>query len=349
MTTSHRSENRVRELRIARRLTQAELAGQAGISRPAVTAIEAGRIAPSVTAAISIAKVLDTTVETLFAADEQTPFWAWRPPREVWRAWRAEIAGAPLLIPVEATASATAPHDIVATETGDPDFDWRTARSTLVVASCDPAANQMAAQYQALTGHRMIVVRRSSRQALELLRQGKVHVAGMHLATHGRGRSNAQVAREVLGAGFQILRAASWKSGIATDQRLEGLGLKRLVKDKVRWVGREEGSGARQCLDDVLGRDKQYRHIARDHAGVVEAIRGGWADAGVCVELASVEAGLPFTSVRTEDYDICFSASATEDPRIRGLIDLLRNRRYRQLLGEIPGYSSDETGAGESI
>jgi putative molybdopterin biosynthesis protein len=345
MTLSQSPGNRVRELRVKLGLTQADLATRAGVSRPSITAIEQGRIAPSVTTAVSIARALQSTVEAAFAANsERSPQWAWKPPQPTWRAWHAEIGDVPWLIPVEGTAVAAAVHDIVAGGASDQPFDWRIARTTLVIASCDPAATQMAAEYRALTGNRIVIVRRSSGQALELLRQGKVHVAGMHLATHGRRGGNAEIAKRLLGSGFEFIRAASWKAGIATTDRLEAASVKQLTGKSIRWVGREAGSGARQCLDEVLGAGRIYRHVARDHGGVVEAIRSGWADAGPCIELTSAEAGLSFKSVRTEDYDLVFPESLNSDPRIQGLIQLLESDRYKRLVNDLPGYSSEGTG-----
>ena len=47
---------------------------------------------------------------------------------------------------------------------------------------------------------------------------------------------------------------------------------------------------------------------------MAEAIRAGWADAGVCLRLVSDQAGLDFLSIREEAYDLCFSA---DDATIR--------------------------------
>jgi molybdate-binding protein len=80
------------------------------------------------------------------------------------------------------------------------------------------------------------------------------------------------------------------------------------------------------------------------HAAVAEAVRGGWADAGVCVRLAAEEAGLSFLPVRTETLDFCFSGALQHDPRIHALIRLLRDPSFRRLLGELPGYDTRWTG-----
>ena len=69
-------------------------------------------------------------------------------------------------------------------------------------------------------------------------------------------------------------------------------------------MSREAGSAARECLDELLGVESQASrgavHEARSHRGVADAIRGSWADAGVCLRLASEEANLRFLSVRRE-------------------------------------------------
>ena len=58
--------NPVRERRKERRLTQAELAEQVGVSRQTIIAVEQGDYAPSVYLALRIARTLGGTVEELF-------------------------------------------------------------------------------------------------------------------------------------------------------------------------------------------------------------------------------------------------------------------------------------------
>ncbi len=64
--------NRVREQRLARGLSQADLAVQSGLSRPAVSAIEIGRLVPSVAAALALARVFGCSVEELFGSGSRT-------------------------------------------------------------------------------------------------------------------------------------------------------------------------------------------------------------------------------------------------------------------------------------
>ena len=71
--TAEGTQSPVRLRRRQQRITQAELAEVAGVSRQTVIAIEQGDYAPSVYLALRVARALDATVEELFIeADEST-------------------------------------------------------------------------------------------------------------------------------------------------------------------------------------------------------------------------------------------------------------------------------------
>jgi molybdate-binding protein len=116
------------------------------------------------------------------------------------------------------------------------------------------------------------------------------------------------------------------------------------VRSRIRWVGREQGSGARECLDELIGKRAAPRRTARNHRGVVEAVRSGWADAGVCLRLTAEEANLKFLPVREEAYDLCFAEVLANDPRIQALLRVLRSTAYRTMLDDLPGYRAKNTG-----
>jgi putative transcriptional regulator len=61
-------DNRVRELRAARDLSQSQLGDALGVSRQTINAIENGRYLPSLPLAIAIAHYFRSTVEQIFVA-----------------------------------------------------------------------------------------------------------------------------------------------------------------------------------------------------------------------------------------------------------------------------------------
>jgi molybdate-binding protein/DNA-binding XRE family transcriptional regulator len=352
MSQAANLRNNVKMLRMARGWSQAELARRAGVSRAAVSAIEIERLVPSVAAALSLAEAFGCRVDALFAlngaAGPQTD-WAWPPTCEPCRYWHAEISGKVLLYPVEASGSVIGHDGIFAHGVFEP-RSQNLPEQTLVLASCDPASALLAAELARTTPIRLLVIPRSSSTALRLVGQNLVHAAGVHLAKAGTKRGNAAAVKRQLGGGFTLLRVARWQEGLALAP---GLGVQTvngvLRKRDLRWVGRESGSGARQCLDELLESREQPRRQARDHRGVAEAIRCGWADVGVCVRLVSEDAGLEFLSVRDETYDLCFPTDSADDPRIIALIEAVRSEPYRQLLGELPGYDTREAGEMEVV
>lgn len=341
MAQNTRFDSRVKALRQARGWTQDELAQAAGLSRTGVGAIEAARLVPSVAAALGLARALSCSVEELFGAASQATqvAFAWQPAAFPCRYWAAEVAGQILLYPVESGPCGGLMHDGVARHATDIPSRLEAAQSSLVVATCDPAAGFLATAYRREAGGRMLVFTRASGEALELVERGLVHVAGIHLAaTHDRGGNVAQVAGLGLKREFDLLRVAHWEEGLACEPGARLRSAAAAARASLRWVGRPAGAGARRCQDELLGARRSPRHVARDHRGVVEAIRSGWADVGVCLRLASEEGQLAFLPVSEENYDLCFRRDQAADPRIVALTRAVRSTEYRGLLNDLPGY-----------
>lgn len=343
--------NSVRQRRMQRGWSQAELAERAGISRAAVSAIEIERLVPAVTAALSLARVFGCSVEELFGepahAQGAQMEWAVDPPAEPWRYWEADVGGRRLRFPAERTGQLNGFHDGVSHAVSETATNL--ALETLVIAGCDPAAGLLAQEYHRRTGWRMLVLQRTSTQALELLKQRKVHAAGLHFSNAEHSNDNERFVRDSLGDGYCLLRAAEWQEGVAAGSQVLAKTAHGVAKARLRWVGREVGSAARRCQDELLSSKHRTRHVAPDHRGVAESIRAGWADAGICVQLVCEEAGLRFLPVQQEAYDLCFAQKQEQDPRIRALVALIQAANYRSLLGELPGYSVQHVGELEVV
>lgn len=358
MSTTEPFQNRVRNRRLARDWSQSELAGRAGISRAAVSAIEGNRLVPSVAAALALASVLECSVEELFSMSEgrdqpdSNIRWAWEPVGLSHRFWCARIQDRIWFYPAEATAIGEVPHDGLAAAdaqlsqvlTAKGKNAALLSDKTLVIAGCDPAVGLLTRLYERTTGYRMLAFTRSSRQALELVARGLVHAGGVHLSSLDERQGNAKPVRDVLKEPARLLRVTDWQEGIAVGSSVTATSVRGVLKERLAWIGREPGSGARQCLDQLLQGRLSPKRTARDHRSVAEAIRNGWADAGVCLRLVADEAGLRFLPIRTEGYDFCVRQSVEQDPRVRALIQVLQSPELKQLMGELPGYDSRWSG-----
>lgn len=341
-------ETDVRDRRLAQGWSQDELARRAGLSRAGVSAIEIGRLVPSVASALALAQALGCRVEELFhlkpPSTTVAPTWAWPHHSSSCRFWQAQVGDQRLIYPAEALAQGTIPHDGLFRNGV---FQYQTQfdpHRTLVMACCDPAVGLLAQELARLENIRLIAFQRSSRKALELLSQGLVHVAGLHLSGPESAESNAAIVSQQIGPGFSLVHVALWESGIAFHPHLSLPSNTQALRNHVRWVGREEGSGARACMKEVLEGVIPTSLMAGDHRGVALAVGNHWADAGISLRLTSEEARLNFKTVRQESYDLCFPKSLEADIRIISLIKVLRSLQFRRLLGELPGYNSSGTG-----
>jgi molybdate-binding protein/DNA-binding XRE family transcriptional regulator len=348
-----RLTNRLKSHRLGREWSQVELARRAGISRTAVSAIELNRLVPSVAAALALAQALDCSVEDLFGQSKAHSLgdatWAWPPRPSSCRFWHATIGGRTLLYPVETTAAGVVEHDGVYADGVVRIRSRCSPEQTLMMACCDPAAALLASEFHRRTDLRIIILPRSSQQALALLGTGLVHVAGVHLSTIEAPNTNERAVRDQLGRGFRLLQVSRWQEGIVVSSSSGIRTVQAALRSKLRWVGREPGSGARLCLDELLGHRPPPRRLALDHRGVAEAVRNGWGDAGVCLQLVGEEAGLQFLSAREEIYEVCFACEVENDPRIRALKDTVRFSSYRKLLEDLPGYDPSECGAMQTV
>ncbi len=343
-----KSPHPVAERRKARGWSQDDLAVRSGIPRSSVSAIEAGRLTPSVTSALAVAQTLECSVEELFCTGgcsrAEGSTWAWEPRFDTSRYWEAEVGGKKWLYPVEALPGSAWAHDgICRDKVLHERGDWDPSQ-TLVLAGCDPAAGLLAAEYAAASGFRLLGFSRGGGAALELLKQGVVHVAALHRSTVEKPDRNAETAREKLGGGYRLLRSADWQEGIVLRSDDHTRSITTCAKQVRHWAMREPGSAARECLDDLLDKPRASKRVMLSHHAVAEAVKGGWAEAGVCVRLCAEDAGLRFLPVRDEALDLCFSSVIERDPRIQALIRLLRSRAHRRLIDELPGYDASHTG-----
>ena len=344
MATTPLSSNRVRVNRLKAGLTQAQLAERAGISRSAVTAIESNRLVPSVTAAIGLAEALRQSVEELFGSNAKAStevVWESKPLLGDSMVWRAEVGGRTVHYPASTLPMSVPLPDFCDTNSRSVESS---ASDTLVIASCDPAAGLLASCFSQMTGLKILVLPRSSSQSVELLRQGLVHFAGIHLSTNEEPNRNIQFVQSKLLENFQTLRIAKWQEGIAIRSNSKVRSVRGVTKSSLKWVARETGSGARRCLDQLFGDRPVPRLVAGSHRQVADSIRSEMADVGICVQLASAEAGLNFLPIQEESFDFCFTTASENDRRIKALISTVRSATYRGLLGKLPGYNASETG-----
>ena len=376
-------ENRLRSLRTAKGLSQGTLASIAGVTRQAVCAIEAKQYLPTTAVALRLAGALDCRVEDLFSllstgeviegdlvgAPARGPGDSARVRVKV-----ARVGDRVVVRPVATLGEVlnyTVPADglIVrpagSSKRGAKDGarvrvqllrDRRTIEQEIAVAGCDPAIF-LAGEYLRRRHEKTTLVgwTLGSAAAVEALKRGEVHMAGLHVVDVKSGESNLPYLRRHLkGGDFTVVTFATWEEGLVVRHG-NPKGIREvadLARKVVTLINREEGAGARLLLDQRLAgggikpsQIKGYERLASSHFAVARHVAEGQADAGIGVWSAARLMGLDFIPLQEERYDLVVPTPyLTEHPGLANLLDTILSRQFRTEIEALGGYDTRETG-----
>jgi molybdate-binding protein len=190
----------------------------------------------------------------------------------------------------------------------------------------------------------------SSARALDLLEQGLVHVAGLHMAD-AREDNAAAVRRRFPNRRMLLVNLTRWRQGfvVPAGNPLAIRSGADLLRRGVRLARREEGAGAQTLVERLLrdqGVERGYVHgpLATGHQEVAQLVRCGAADFGVAIEGAALAAGLDFVPLIEERFDLVVPADLAESTPVRRLLGMIDDPAFRDEIAELPGYDGDEAG-----
>lgn len=367
---ANRVESRLASVRRGRGVTAAQLARQVGVSRQTIYAIESGIYVPNTAVALRLARALEVPVEDLFAlagpavADPETidatllastPVPPGQPVRvaRIKRQWIGVPAeSVPYYLPeadgiVMRTRKASTQATIRA-------LGREALHKRLIVAGCDPAMSLLIGMAKRLTGIEILAVPASSRQALQWLKQGKVHIAGSHLQDPQSGEFNVPYVRKLIReADVTVVTFACWEEGflVARGNPCAIHRAEDLARPGLRIVNRPPGSGSRALLDSLLREAGVpavqvggYDRIAAGHLAAAYQVFTAQADCCVAAPSAARAFGLDFIPLRAERFDFSVRREFAELPAIRDLFDTLQRASLRRQLETLAGYDTSQTG-----
>jgi molybdate-binding protein/DNA-binding XRE family transcriptional regulator len=375
MTESSQPDGtRLRLARQARGLSQQQLAGVAGVTRQAVSAVESGHSDPSLRVALGLARALGMTVEELFGPGEPGDPVLARPVAPVsapgTRVALATVGDTFVALPLDADLAArlgfgaaggltvrggsqgaqeaqgvhgaSGGHgaQVAVRPIGPP-------RPTVVVAGCDPALPLLETPLALLDPPLAFAWWPcGSAEALRLAAAGLVHAAGVH-------RVGPRVGDDTSGipGGAEVVGFASWREGLVVRPGAGVRGLDDVARQGLRLVNREPGAQARTLLDRErlrLGLEPSqlpgYDSLAAGHLQVAAAITGGLADAGVSSEPAALAYGLDFIPLAEEHFDLLLPAKHAASREVQGLVKVLTSPWLLAQLASLPGYDAARCG-----
>jgi len=359
-------------LRRKRGISAIHLAAAVGVSRQTIHAMEAGTYVPNTAVALRLARALQTTVEELFSLPGSIPAPKLRSEQAILLPGSTilEKGQGVQLCRVDKRLMASPPSPVAwyfpatdAVVAGKPAHEGRTQvqvfqseddfTNRILVAGCDPGISVLSRHVQS-AGIELVLAHRNSSQALSLLKDGCVHIAGTHLRDETSGESNLpEIGRLFPKNSVAVIAFAVWEEGILTanGNPKNVRGIEDFCRKDVGIVNREEGSGSRALLDSRLQRARigsrsvrGYDQLAPGHLPAAWQVQTGVVDCCLATRAAARVFGLHFIPLVSERYDLVIRKRHLELPRIQNLLDTLSRSDFRRELEGLGGYDTRVAG-----
>jgi DNA-binding XRE family transcriptional regulator len=333
----------LRQRRLECGLTQSELAARAGVSRQLVAAVEAGRHAPAVDAALRLARALGTSVEELFAVagTDVVPAVGELRSGALIRIGRVgeQLVGAELPDHGVAGASWAKPDGSVVD--GQPIQFANAAPAGVVIAGCEPALGIAEAMLAGLGGRSLLAVSAPTGVALEALRRGRVHAAVVHGVQGALPEPPVSVARWHFGR---------WQVGVAISGRVRATTLEAVVSQDIPVIQRDPAAASQvafeRACDAVGARATAGGLLASGHLDGARsaAILGS---AAVTTEAAARAFDLGFIGLEEHTVEIWVDERWLGHAGIDALGELLASAAFTQRVAGFGAY--DLAGCGGQL
>ncbi|MCS7118791.1 MAG: molybdopterin biosynthesis protein [Archaeoglobaceae archaeon] len=125
-----------------------------------------------------------------------------------------------------------------------------------------------------------------------------------------------------------------------------------LIREDIRLINRNKGSGTRQLLDlhlnelakeigldfrDIIKRIKGYEVEAKTHIAVAVAVANGRADVGIGIKSVANLYDLDFIPIRNEEYDFLIPKDKIEKEVVKKFLAVLNSREFALQLEKVDG------------
>jgi molybdate-binding protein len=119
----------------------------------------------------------------------------------------------------------------------------------------------------------------------------------------------------------------------------------------VRFINRQQGSGTRFLLDQLLRKAgvapeqvNGYEQGEYTHAAVAAYVASGMADVALGVEPPARQFRLDFVPVASERYFLLCHEHSLGKPQFKVLLNILQGAEFSEAVNRLPGYVATGTG-----
>lgn len=231
----------------------------------------------------------------------------------------------------------------------------------IVMMGSDDLALEILADlvHQSAQNIHLIPVPVGSLDGLIALRNGFTPLTGCHLLDTASGEYNSPFVRHLFpDQEILLITLANREQGLifANGNPHEIRSITDLIRPDLTFINRNRGSGTRLWLDNQLrnkgispGQINGYSQEMVSHTSLAHAIQQGYADAGIGLRAAAVEANLDFIPLFTERYDLVIPQDRVENPEIVPIVDMIRSQTFHRKVTTLAGYEDLHTGESQVL
>ncbi|MGD8836740.1 MAG: molybdopterin biosynthesis protein [Desulfobacteraceae bacterium] len=228
-------------------------------------------------------------------------------------------------------------------------------RTVVIVGSHDNTLDLLADELRAQNTHLGLSSSHvGSMGGLMAVKRGVCHLAGIHLLDEIDGSYNiSYVKKHLNGMDVRLVHLVMRDQGLmvppGNPKAIQGM--EDLVREDVRLINRQGGSGTRILLDYRLrqlditpARIDGYPNEEFTHMAVAVAVLSGAADVGLGIFAAAKALGLDFIPVVTEQYDLVIPADYFRSEKMTHLLRVIHTDAFKRRVSSLGGYHTERTG-----
>jgi len=193
------------------------------------------------------------------------------------------------------------------------------------------------------------------------VKRGEADMAGVHLQDEASGEYNLPFLSSYgLKESALLVRGYDREQGLIVRQGnpKKISGIRDLLRDDVRFINRNQGSGTRLLIERHLtvlassvGTDLEglsmkihgYGYEVKSHSAVAAAVKNDRADVGFGIRTVAEVPGLEFIKLDDEKYDFLIGGDRMSKKQIQAFVKLLGSKEFSTALRtRAPGLSSNQ-------
>lgn len=227
-------------------------------------------------------------------------------------------------------------------------------------ASHDLALNRLKDFLASEAGLYLNLQFQGSLTSLSALARGECMLAGFHISSaHSAGTLAQKSFRKLLKQDrHSLIRFVVRQQGLmmrsGNPKRIRGIS--DLKRGDIRFINREQGSGTRLAIEQLLIQEgiatsliNGFDQVETTHLAVAAAVACGQADTGFGIQAAAAQFGLDFIPLMQEQYYFACLNDTLNEAATQKLLELLKSKRWRQILDDMPGYDCSSAGQVVSV